>query len=62
MCAFYVVVNRTYLVYGSSDQKGGAEQLGMSLVNALVIIGAIAVLTFGMALLYKYNCMKVCSC
>lgn len=30
----------------------------MSLVNALVIIGAIALLTFGMALLYYYNCMK----
>lgn len=51
---------RTYLVYGSSDSNGGgAEQIGTSLVNALVIIGAIAMLTFGMALLYKYNCMKV---
>uniref|UniRef100_K3WL66 Presenilin n=1 Tax=Globisporangium ultimum (strain ATCC 200006 / CBS 805.95 / DAOM BR144) TaxID=431595 RepID=K3WL66_GLOUD len=49
---------QTYLVYGSSDQDSGAQQLGMSLVNAVVIIGAIAVLTFGMALLYKYNCMK----
>lgn len=50
----------TYLVYGDSDSSSssGASTIGMSLVNALVIIGAIALLTFGMALLYKYNCMK----
>ncbi|KAF4322375.1 hypothetical protein BBO99_00002960 [Phytophthora kernoviae] len=50
----------TYLVYGDSDSNtnSGASNIGMSLVNALVIIGAIALLTFGMALLYKYNCMK----
>ncbi|DAZ94977.1 TPA: hypothetical protein N0F65_000609 [Lagenidium giganteum] len=48
----------TYLVYGESSQKSGVQQFGMSLVNALVIIGGIAVLTFGMALLYKFNCMK----
>jgi presenilin 1 len=53
-----VTASRTYLVFGQAETKGGAEQLGLSLVNALVIIGAIAVLTFGMALLYKYNCMK----
>lgn len=56
--------SRTYLVFGSAesgDSSGGGDgaEIGESLVNALVIIGAIAVLTFGMALLYKYNCMKV---
>ncbi|RLN86203.1 hypothetical protein BBJ28_00022101 [Nothophytophthora sp. Chile5] len=52
-------IEATYLVYGDSDSSSsGASTVGMSLVNALVIIGAIAVLTFGMALLYKYNCMK----
>jgi presenilin 1 len=49
---------RTYLVFGQAEQKSGAEAVGLSLVNALVIIAAIAVLTFGMALLYKFNCMK----
>ncbi|CAH0483031.1 unnamed protein product [Peronospora belbahrii] len=53
----------TYLVYGdsgSNDTNDGTNGTGFgkSVVNALVIIGAIAVLTFGMALLYKYNCMK----
>ncbi|KAJ8523583.1 hypothetical protein ON010_g17535 [Phytophthora cinnamomi] len=55
----------TYLVYGNSGSgssgSGGGSGIGESLVNALVIIGAIAVLTFGMALLYKYNCMKFLS-
>ncbi|TMW57213.1 hypothetical protein Poli38472_003138 [Pythium oligandrum] len=49
---------QTYLVFGNAEQKGGAETFGLSLVNALVIIGAIALLTFGMALLYKFNCVK----
>ncbi|KAL4159488.1 hypothetical protein PRNP1_000065 [Phytophthora ramorum] len=54
----------TYLVYGDSGadtSSSGGSGIGESLVNALVIIGAIAVLTFGMALLYKYNCMKFLS-
>ncbi|POM81535.1 Presenilin-like protein [Phytophthora palmivora] len=54
----------TYLVYGDSGSdtsSSGGSGIGESLVNALVIIGAIALLTFGMALLYKYNCMKFLS-
>ncbi|CAI5742412.1 unnamed protein product [Peronospora destructor] len=55
----------SYLVYGESGSgaggNGGGPDIGESLVNALVIIGAIAVLTFGMALLYKFNCMKFLS-
>ncbi|KAE8896599.1 hypothetical protein PF005_g4810 [Phytophthora fragariae] len=56
----------TYLVYGNSGSDGtssssGGSGIGESLVNALVIIGAIAVLTFGMALLYNFNCMKFLS-
>ncbi|KUF79834.1 Presenilin-1 [Phytophthora nicotianae] len=53
----------SYLVYGDSNSSSssGGSGIGESLVNALVIIGAIAVLTFGMALLYKYNCMKFLS-
>ncbi|KAF4144804.1 Presenilin [Phytophthora infestans] len=53
----------TYLVYGDSgsSSSSGGSGIGESLVNALVIIGAIALLTFGMALLYKYNCMKFLS-
>jgi presenilin 1 len=45
-------------VYNESSDSSGGQVFGESLVNALVIIGVIAVLTFGMALLYKYNCMK----
>lgn len=45
-------------MFGQAEDKSGAEALGLSLVNALVIIGAIAILTFGMALLYKFNCLK----
>jgi hypothetical protein len=48
----------TYLVYQESSTQSSGEVFGSSLVNALVIIGGIAVLTFGMALLYKFNCMK----
>ncbi|KAK1941835.1 Presenilin-like protein [Phytophthora citrophthora] len=53
----------TYLVYGDSGSNSSSTSsgIGESLVNALVIIGAIALLTFGMALLYKYNCMKFLS-
>ncbi|KAG1689022.1 hypothetical protein DVH05_002905 [Phytophthora capsici] len=53
----------TYLVYGDSGSNSSStgSGIGESLVNALVIIGAIALLTFGMALLYKYNCMKFLS-
>ncbi|CAH0488433.1 unnamed protein product [Peronospora farinosa] len=58
----------SYLVYGESGSgassigsNGGGSGIGESLVNALVIIGGIAVLTFGMALLYKFNCMKFLS-
>ncbi|KAJ0394525.1 hypothetical protein ATCC90586_003411 [Pythium insidiosum] len=49
---------QTYLVFGAAEEQSGAEQIGLSLVNALVIIGAIAVLTFVMVLLYKFNCLK----
>ncbi|CEG36764.1 Presenilin [Plasmopara halstedii] len=47
----------TYLVYGDSGTNSNSG-LGESLINAVVIICVIAVLTFGMALLYKFNCMK----
>lgn len=40
----------------SSDSIG--EKSMLAFCNALVVIGFIAVLTFGIVLLYKCNCMK----
>lgn len=51
--------HRSYLVYGDAEQNSGSSIFGRSLINAVVLIGAIAILTFGMVLLYKYNCTKV---
>ncbi|TDH74447.1 hypothetical protein CCR75_006359 [Bremia lactucae] len=52
----------TYLVYGDSEsESSGGSGIGESLINAIVIIGGIAILTVGMALLYKFNCLKFLS-
>lgn len=48
----------SYLVFDEDGEASGSTLLGESLINALVIIGFVAVLTFVMVLLYKYNCMK----
>nr|CCA14029.1 presenilinlike protein putative [Albugo laibachii Nc14] len=49
---------KSYLVYGDAEQNSGSSVFGRSLINAVVLISAIAILTFGMVLLYKYNCIK----
>ena len=48
----------SYLVYDANDEDSSKEVVGHSLVNALVVIGFVTLMTFGMVLLYKYNCMK----
>lgn len=50
----------SYLVYNEVKGAEAGQVVGHSLVNALVVIGFVTVLTFVMALLYKFNCMRVC--
>ncbi|OQS04185.1 presenilin, partial [Thraustotheca clavata] len=49
----------SYLVYNEVQGAKTSTVVGQSLVNALVVIGFVTVLTFCMALLYKFNCMKL---
>ncbi|KAF0699000.1 Aste57867_10422 [Aphanomyces stellatus] len=49
----------SYLVYNEVKGAQAGEVVGHSLVNALVVIGFVTVLTFIMACLYKFNCMRV---
>ncbi|KAG6590939.1 Presenilin-like protein [Phytophthora cinnamomi] len=55
----------TYLVYGNSASdssgSGGGSGISKSSLHDLIKKCVVAVLTFGMALLYKYNCMKFLS-
>ena len=53
-------INRSYNVFTTSDEYSTGKNLGLSLVNALVIVSAVAVATFALVLLYKYR--YVCSC
>lgn len=50
--------------YEAFDNTAGgeatiAQTLGISLLNALIIVCVIGALTFGIVLLYKYRCMKI---
>jgi len=58
-------MSNSYTVFDVSDNTDGggshhnnAEKLGLSLINGLIMISFIAILTFGIVLLYKYRCMK----
>lgn len=48
-----------YLVEDETSNPTTAGKIGDSLVNALVIVGAITVITLLMVLLYKLRCMKI---
>lgn len=50
-----------YTVFDVSgdNSKGAATNLGLSLLNGLIIISVIAAATFVIVLLYKYKCMKI---
>jgi len=52
-------LSQTYQVYSISDDQSGAKNLGLSLVNSLIIVCAIGLMTFFIVLLYKYKCMKL---
>lgn len=50
---------KAYTVYDDDDQNtSNSEKFGESLINALVIVGVLAIATFGIVLLYKFKCMK----
>jgi len=51
-----------YNVWNIDDSAGGAsngQHLAASIVNTFVMISWIAVMTFGIVILYKYRCMKL---
>ena len=47
-----------YQAFTISEDASSATSLGLSLVNALIIVAAIGAMTFVIVLLYKYRCMK----
>lgn len=48
-------INNSYNIFSTSDEYSTGKNLGLSLVNALVIVCAVAAATFGLVLLYKYR-------
>ncbi|KAL3811151.1 hypothetical protein ACHAXA_001366 [Cyclostephanos tholiformis] len=54
-----VALDQTYQVFTLSDDQSAATNLGLGLVNALVIVSVITGMTFLIVLLYKYKCMKL---
>mmetsp|Transcript_33324 Transcript_33324/g.49019 ORF Transcript_33324/g.49019 Transcript_33324/m.49019 type:complete len:570 (-) Transcript_33324:270-1979(-) len=52
-------MKESYTVFstGGEGQSTG-ENIGLSLLNGLVIVTVIGAMTFGIVLLYKYRCMK----
>ena len=47
-----------YVVQSNTETDSNTQQLGNSLLNALVIVSVICAMTFVIVLLYKYNCIK----
>ena len=47
-----------YQAFTISEDASSATSLGLSLINALIIVTAIGAMTFVIVLLYKYRCMK----
>lgn len=48
----------SYTVFKFDDSSGTSEKVGLSLINALIIVTFVGCMTFGIVLLYKYRCMK----
>ncbi|KAL3769006.1 hypothetical protein ACHAWO_006772 [Cyclotella atomus] len=46
-----------YQAFDISDDASSATSLGLSLINALIIVTVIGAMTFVIVLLYKYRCM-----
>ena len=47
------------MVYNESPGEATGTLLGQSIINAIVIVGAICAVTFVLVLCYKYRCIKV---
>ncbi len=48
-------INSFYNAFQISDDYSDAQNLGISIVNALIIVSCVAVATFGLVLFYKYR-------
>jgi presenilin 1 len=53
------VFDQTYQIFTLSNDQSAVTNLGLGLVNALVIVCILTVLTFVIVLLYKYKCLKI---
>jgi len=51
--------DKTYQIFTLSDDQSAVTNLGLGLVNALVIVCVLTMLTFVIVLLYKYKCLKI---
>ena len=51
-------LDQSYQVFTLSDDQSAATNLGLGLVNALVIVACITGMTFLIVLLYKYRCVS----
>jgi hypothetical protein len=54
-------LDQSYQVFTLSDDQSAATNLGLGLVNALVIVAVITGMTFLIVLLYKYRCVSFIS-
>lgn len=48
-----------YETFHPSSEASTAQNLGISLVNTLIMVSVIGAMTFVIVLLYKYRCMKI---
>lgn len=51
--------DQTYQIFTLSDDQSAVTNLGLGLVNALVIVCVLTMLTLVIVLLYKYKCLKI---
>ena len=51
-------LDQTYQVFTISEEQSAGTNLGLGLVNGLIIVCVIGAMTFLLVLLYKYRCMK----
>ena len=49
-----------YLVNSETSGQSSSQKLSGSVINALVIVGVIALATFILVACYYYRCLKVC--
>ncbi|KAL3803469.1 hypothetical protein HJC23_014017 [Cyclotella cryptica] len=49
---------KMYQAFSITEDQSSATSLGLSLVNALIIVSVIGAMTFFIVILYKFRCMK----